>query len=78
MLIDCEASGNEENSFSKIVDKINNGIYIFSTSGAKIKNILNLTPNLLNEEDSYSLDIPFKEPIGSMQLQKSQIFLKNK
>ena len=35
MLIDYEASNNEETSFSEIVDKINNDIDICSTSGAK-------------------------------------------
>ena len=59
MLIDYEASNNEDTFFSEIMDKINKDIDIFSTSGAKNHNLLNLTTNPLNEEDSHSLDIPF-------------------
>ena len=59
MLIDYEASNNEETFFSEIMDKINKDIDICSKSGAKNHNLLNLTTNPLNEEDSHSLDIPF-------------------
>ena len=54
MLIDYEASDNEETFFCEIVENINNNIDICSTLGAKNQNILNLTPNPLNEEDSCS------------------------
>ena len=57
------------------MDKINKDIDICSTSGAKNQKILNLIPNPLNEEDSYSLGVSFKEPIGPIQLPKTQIFL---
>ena len=46
MLIDYEASDNNETSFSESVDKINEYIDICSTFIAKNHNLLNLTPNL--------------------------------
>ena len=76
MLIDYEDSDNEKNSFSEIMDKINNDIDICSTSGDKNQHVLNLTPNPLKNKVSCSLDIPLEGNIGPMQLQKVQIFLK--
>ena len=76
MLIDYEASDNDENSFREVVDKINKDINICSISGAKNHNLLNLAPNLLKEGKISSLDTPCEANIGPMQLQKSQLFLK--
>ena len=66
MLIDYEASDNNENSFREIVDKINKDIDICSISGAKNHNLLNLTPNLLKEENIFSLDTPCEANISPM------------
>ena len=70
-----EASDNDKTSFSEIVDKINNDVDIYSISGTKNYNLLNLTPNPLNKEELSSLDITFEANIDPMQLQKSQLFL---
>ena len=75
MLIDYKASDDEEPSFSKTLEKINNHIDICSTSGDNNQNVLNLTPNPLNKEDSLSMDILFGANIGAVQLQKAQLFL---
>ena len=53
LLIDYEASDSEELSFSQTLETINNDIDICSTSGDNNQNVLNLTPNPLNVEDSY-------------------------
>ena len=76
MLIDYESSDNDENFFSEIVNKINKDIDTCSTLVAKNHNLLNLTPNSLNKEESSSLDVPFEANIGHIQLQKAQLFLK--
>ena len=76
MLINYEASDNEDTFFSKTLEKINSDFDIWSTSDTKNQNILNLSPNPLNEEDSLSLGIPFEANIGPVQLQKAQIFQK--
>ena len=77
MLIDYEASDNEELSFSQTLETINNDIDIWSTSGDNNQNVSNLTPNRLNEEDSHLMNIPFGSNVGTMQLQKAQLFLEN-
>ena len=76
MLIDYESSDNDKNFFSEIVNKINKDIDTCSILVAKNLNLLNLTPNPLNKEESYSLDVPFEANIGHMQLQNAQLFLK--
>ena len=74
MLINYEASDNEEPSFSETLEKMNSDIDIYSTSCAKNKNVFNLSPNPLSEVNSLSMGIPFEANIGPMQLQKAQIF----
>ena len=51
MLIDYETSDDEETSFGEILDKINKDIDICFASSANNHNLLNLTPNSLNEEE---------------------------
>ena len=79
MLINYEASDNDETSFSQTLETINNDIDICSTSGDNNQNVLNLTLNPLNEEESNLIGIPFGANIGAGQLLKAQLLLeKNK
>ena len=78
LLINYEASDNEEPSFSQSLETINNDIDICSTSGDNNQNVSNLTPNRLNEEDSHLMNIPFGSNVGTMKLQKAQLFLEKK
>ena len=58
------------------MEKINTDIDICSTSGAKSHNVLNLTPNPSNKEDSYSLDVHFEVNIGPMKQMKGVFGIK--